>query len=213
MWTFAVRASRHFRTWSVDRPPPRRYATRGERKVAGMAVLGMSKVWHRRVAYTAMSLLLAWHTVAMFVGPAPQSDFTNAIQRIWAPYLILFRLENLWGFFAPNVRVYPRFNYVIEDASGKQTTFNPADGLSRFRPAQLWYQDWFVNVIDNPDDYAESIAGDLCRLRAAMHPVKVTLLDVELGDYQPEDRRAGKHVTDSEFDEVTEIGTYECPKE
>ena len=178
-----------------------------------MAVFGMSKTWQRRVTYAAMSLLVAWHTVAMFVAPTPPSDFTNAIQRVWAPYLTLFRLENLWGFFAPDVRVYPRFNYVIEDAAGQQYTFNPADGLSRFRAAQLWYQDWFVNVIDNPDAYAEDVAHELCKLQAALHPVKITLLDVELGDFKPEDELAGRHATDSGFDDLTEIGTYECRKE
>jgi len=67
-----------------------------------------------------MSLLVTWHTFAMVVAPSPDSDITDAARSILDPYLTLFRLDNGWGFFAPDVGSGSQFRYVIEDAAGNR---------------------------------------------------------------------------------------------
>ena len=40
-----------------------------------------AKVWRERVIYTAMSLFVAWHTLAMIVAPAPgESDLMRGLR-------------------------------------------------------------------------------------------------------------------------------------
>ena len=61
-----------------------------------------AKVWRERVTYTAMSLFVAWHTLAMVVAPAPStSDLIKGLRIVLDPYLHFFKLDNEWGFFAP----------------------------------------------------------------------------------------------------------------
>ena len=85
--------------------------------------------WRRRLTYGAMSLLVAWHTIAMVIAPAPDSDISEAARSLFHPYLTLFWLDNHWGFFAPDVRSGRQFRYVIEDATGKRHAFIPGEKL------------------------------------------------------------------------------------
>ena len=92
-----------------------------------------AKVWRERVTYTAMSLFVAWHTLAMVVAPAPgSSDLIKGLRTVLDPYLHFFRLDNQWNFFAPDVGEQGRdplgivLRYVIEDDAGKLHRFDPA---------------------------------------------------------------------------------------
>ncbi len=176
-----------------------------------MARLLISRPARPGLLYAAMSLLLVWHSLAMIVGPAPDSDLTDAARGVVGPYLNVFRLEHSWSFFAPDVRLYPDFRYVVQDASGQEHTFTPTVGLNRFRPSDIWIEDWYTNVGDEPDTYAEATAMRLCREQAALHPVQISLIGVERVDFTPDDELAGKHLYDPEFDDEMFLGTFACP--
>ena len=172
--------------------------------------MAISHPTRRRLIYTAMSLLLVWHCFAMIVGPTPDSDLTDAAREVVGPYLNLFRLEHSWSFFAPDVRSYPEFRYIVEDSSGQSHTFEPTVGLSRFRPSDIWIEDWYTNVADEPDTYAEATAARLCREHAALHPVQISLLGVQRVDFTPEDELSGKNLHDPAFENEVFLGTFAC---
>ena len=114
------------------------------------------KQWRQRLAYTGMSLLVTWHTLAMVVAPSPDSDITDAARSVLDPYLTLFRLDNGWGFFAPEVGRGSQFRYVVEDAAGNRTTFIPAETLNRFHPSSIWIRDRYIAVMEKPKAYADA---------------------------------------------------------
>ncbi len=54
-----------------------------------------AKVWRERMIYAAMSLFVAWHTLAMIVAPAPgESDLIKGLRIVLDPYLHFLRLDN-----------------------------------------------------------------------------------------------------------------------
>ena len=74
-----------------------------------------STPWRDRLTYLAMSLVVAWHSFAMVVGPAPgNSTLVQSLRPLVQPYISLFRLDTSWNFFAP-VGKHTQFRYVIED--------------------------------------------------------------------------------------------------
>jgi penicillin V acylase-like amidase (Ntn superfamily) len=158
----------------------------------------------------AMSLLLVWHSVAIVVAAAPDSAIARAATSLFQPYLSLFRLQNEWSFYAPDVRVEPEFHYVIEDASGQQHIFVPADKLSRYLPTDIWVKDWYIHVMDNADTYGKFVAAYLCREHASLHPVSITLLELDQKDFLPQDQLSGKTPFDSEFREEKKLATVQC---
>lgn len=170
-----------------------------------------SRPARRGIVYAAMSLLLVWHCLAMIVGPAPDSDLTDAARNVMGPYLDAFRLEHSWSFFAPDVRLYPDFRYIVQDSSGQDHLFEPTAGLNRFRPSDIWIEDWYTNVADEPDIYAEATAMRLCREHAALRPAQISLIEAERVDFTPDDERSGKHLHDPEFENEIFLGTFACP--
>jgi hypothetical protein len=164
----------------------------------------------RRLATTAMSLLVVWHSLAMVVAAAPDSAIARAARPLFDPYLTLFRLDNKWGFFAPNVDQGFQFRYVVEDASGTRHTFVPADQLSRFHPTSLWIKDRYKAVMMYPEAHGEATAAALCREHAALRPVSIALLEVEQKEFRPEHQRSGKHPLDPEFVTVNTLMTVRC---
>src|SRR5258708_40217502 len=88
--------------------------------------------------YAAMSAIVAWHTLAMVIAPAPDSDVTAMARAALQPYLTFFRLDNQWDFFAPIVGEGSRLRYDIQDKSGKMHAFLPADELRWYQPEFLW---------------------------------------------------------------------------
>ncbi len=158
-----------------------------------------------------MSLLLVWHCVAIVVAAAPDSVITRSASSLFGPYLSLFRLQNEWSFYAPDVRVEPEFRYVVEDASGQQHTFVPVDKLSRYLPTDIWVKDWYIHVMDNPDTYSEFVAAYLCREHASLHPISITLLEFDQKDFSPQDQLNGKHPFDQQFLDKKTLATVQCP--
>jgi hypothetical protein len=170
----------------------------------------MSSRWRAPLAYAAMSLLVVWHTVAMVVAAAPESDITRAARPLFDPYLTLFRLDNQWGFFAPNVSTGSQFRYIVENADGNRQTFTPDERLSRFHPTSIWFRDRYVAVMERSETFGEAAAAALCQEHAALRPVSVTLLAVDQKAFGPADRLAGKHPLDPEFVNVVTLKTVRC---
>ena len=172
----------------------------------------ISKQWCERLIYTALSVFVAWHTLAIVVAPAPDGSVTvQSLRRLLHPYLTLFRLDNKWDFYAPNVGKGHQFRYVIEDVAGTRHTFLPTDDLSWFHPSHWWFRAWYDAIAESPDVHGDSIAARLCRQHAALRPVAITLLNLEEKDFLPADHLSGKHPLDSEFVTVHTLKRVRCP--
>ena len=158
-----------------------------------------------------MSALLIWHTAAMITGPSPASAISDRARWVLGPYITLLRLDNVWGFFAPNVKLGSHFSYVIEDAQGKASTFTPGDALNRFHPSYIWMRDRYARIMEYPDDYADVTGAELCLKHASLNPVKVTLLERVQKPFGPEDQLDGKHPFSSAFVTEKTVRTVNCP--
>jgi len=171
----------------------------------------ISQQWRSRLTYVAMSLFVAWHSAATIIAPAPDvSELIRAVRVPFQPYLSLFRVDNRWGFFAPNVSRGAELRYVIEDTAGNHHPFKPTENLNWLHPSFFWVWYWFDAIIANPDIYADAAGAYLCRKHASLHPVSVIMFEVEAGDFTPEDQLAGKRPTDSEFVTVTTVKRVSC---
>ena len=170
------------------------------------------KQWGGCLTYAAMSLLVVWHTIAMVVAPSPDSAITQSARSVFEPYLTLFLLESTWSFYAPDMRVEPEFRYVVEDASGEHHTFVPAEKLSRFLPSDIWVKDWYIHVMDHPKTYAKAVSAYLCREHASLHPISITLSEIDQKEFWPSDQLSGKSPFDFEFLEKKTLATVPCPQ-
>lgn len=176
-----------------------------------MSRLLKSKRLRMRLAYTAMSLLLVWHTLAMVVAPAPGSALTQPARLLLHPYLTLFNLESAWGFFAPDIPEGFKFQYIVEDAAGSRHAFVPADELSVLLPTRLWFLDRYKTVMENAEGYAAATVAALCQQHAALDPVAVTLIGFEQKKFLYSDWQSGKRPFDPEFVETNELKPIRCP--
>lgn len=163
------------------------------------------------MAYGAMSLLVVWHTLAMVVVALPDNKIAWYARLPFQAYVTLFRLDNKWGFFAPDVNTGYQFRYVVEDAGGARHTFVPAEKLDRSHPHSIWITDWYKVVSTSPETYGEAAGVALCREHAALQPISVTLMELEQKPFWPEDLLAGKHPLDPEYVNVTTLKTVQCP--
>jgi hypothetical protein len=170
------------------------------------------KPWRERLLYLAMSVFVVWHTLAIVVAPAPDSSvMVQSLRRLLHPYLSLFRLDNKWDFYAPNIGKGHQFRYIVEDAAGTSRTFMPTDDLNPYHPMHWWFRAWYDAIIDQPDVYGDAAAARLCRQHAALQPVAVTLLSLEEKDFSPADHLSGKHPLDSDFVTVNTLKRVKCP--
>lgn len=176
-----------------------------------MRGLSSASRWRERLVYAAMSLLVAWHTLAMVVAVSPDSVITRAAFALVRPYVTLFNLDNYWGFFAPDVGASYQFRYVVEDAAGQQHVFIPTDKLSRFDPNDIWMRDRYRDVMSSVEMYGDVTVAELCREHAALRPVAIALLEAEGKEFGPENRRLGKTPFDPEFVNVRTLKTIRCP--
>jgi len=179
----------------------------------------MAKVRRERLAYAAMSLFVAWHTIAMVAAPAPgTSDLITGLRTVFNPYLHVFRLDNEWNFFAPDINEEGldapgvSLRYVIKDAAGNLHRFDPDTGLNWFRPSSIWFRTWYLALLDNPEDFGEAFATLFCHEHAELHPVTITFFEVAQQKYGPLDRLSGKQRMDPEFVKVVPVKSLECPQ-
>jgi hypothetical protein len=176
-----------------------------------MSQTALSGAARRRLATAAMSAFVVWHSLAMTVATAPDSVLTHAARSFMHPYLTLFRLDNNWGFFAPNVPRGSQFRYVVEDAAGNRHTFVPEERLHRLHPNTILLSDRYKALTTEPTLFADAAAAELCRKHAALKPRSIELLVVEQNAFQPEDWLAGKRPLDAEFVSVHTLKTAPCP--
>ena len=90
----------------------------------------IAKQWRERLIYLAMSLFVTWHSIGMLLGPMPDSVISRWFRTLWQPYLILFKLESSWSFFAPEIGKHSQIRYIIKDADGMEHIFVPANELN-----------------------------------------------------------------------------------
>jgi hypothetical protein len=169
-----------------------------------------TKSWRERLTYAAMSMFVAWHTIAMVVAPASAaSAIAQSLRVVLTPYLTLFELDHKWQFFAPNIARGDQLRYVIADASGRRHTFVPSANWHWFYTALLG---WDQSVLDDPDTYAAPVATFLCREHAALRPVSITFLQVQEKEFTPEDHLNGNRPLDPEFTTVHAVRRIKCPR-
>jgi hypothetical protein len=180
-----------------------------------LGAMMISNEWRKRLTYTAMSVFLAWHTLAIVVAPASSSVTAQGIRGVLQPYLSLFRLDNVWNFFAPphGDMGMSQFRYVIEDKAGTKFNFMPEEEFSGLHPSYFWFRGWYNAIIDNPDQYADIAAAMYCKKHASLSPVSITLLEIEENEFKRSDFLAGKKRWDSEFVTVKTIKQVKCPAE
>jgi hypothetical protein len=174
----------------------------------------ISTQWRQRLTYLAMSLVVAWHSIAMAVSPAPNdSTLVQSLRFVFHPYLAFFRLETPWGFFAP-VGKHAQFRYIIEDGAGNAHTFvpteEPAPSLARY----VWWREFkylYDGIMANPEFRGDPAGALLCQRHAALKPFSVTLLEVTEQYYRPQDELLGKRPLDPEFVLVSPLRRVPCP--
>src|ERR1700722_12933639 len=171
----------------------------------------VAEAWQKRLTYAAMSLFIAWHTVAMVIAPSPDSDLKRSLVRALHPYLTLFKLGNTWDFYAPNVGYGQQFRYIVENAVGRQHTFVPTEAWGWADPRYWWYTAWFNVIIDSPDDHGEVAVSVFCKAHAKLDPVSITLMQVLQKDFTVEDQLNGKNPMDAEFVTVNTLKRAACP--
>jgi hypothetical protein len=172
----------------------------------------ISKQWRERLTYAAMSVFVGCHTLAMVAAPAPdESELVKSVRGLLQPYLALFKLDNHWDFFAPNISGNSVFRYVVKDSAGIGHTFTPMSNWSWFGPNSIWFHDWYDAVMDEPDVYGDTFARFLCREHAELKPVSIVLQAVDEQEFWPEDLLKGKHPLDPEFVEVRPLKSLACP--
>jgi hypothetical protein len=174
----------------------------------------ISATGRKRLTYAAMSLFLAWHTLALIVAPAPlNSTIVQQLRVPLQPYLSLFRLDNPWNFFAPytgNLNM-SQFRYAVEDKAGQKHGFMPEAELSKSGRAYFWFRGWYTEIANLPDDYADIAAAHFCKKHASLDPVSVTLLEIQENDFTRADFLAGKGRWDPEFVTEKTIKSVPCP--
>ena len=171
-----------------------------------------SDVWQKRLLYVVLSLFLAWHTVAIAIAPAPDaSEAVQSLRAVFDPYLTLFRLNNKWDFYAPEIGKGHQLRYTIEDAAGQRQAFVPAEELSWWSPTYWWFRAWYDTIISAPQDHGDYAAAFFCRKHAALRPVWITLLKLDEEEFSPADHLKGKHPLDPEFISVSTLKRIRCP--
>ncbi len=173
----------------------------------------MSKNWRERIIYTVMSAFVAFQTLVIVVTPSPDSELGDWLRGLAQPYLTLFRLDNQWDFFAPNVGLGVKLRYDLELENGERRIIFPTDQLSWFHPNFFWFRAWFYRIMDYPDDHAENATAYFCKKNAALKPKAITYFQVEEELFTREDFLNDQKRTRPDFITVTPIGRFECPAE
>jgi len=169
--------------------------------------------WRARLTTLAMSLLVGWHSLALFVAPAPADSTTvQALRSVLQPYLSLLRLDTGWGFFAP-VGKHAQFRYVIKDGGGIDHTFVPTEEAATSIPKYVWWREWkylFDGIMESAEARASSLGPLLCREHPELDPLFVTLVKIQEENYLPDDVVNGKRPLDPEYATVETLVRIPC---
>ena len=170
-----------------------------------------SMSWRGRLGYLAISLFFGWHLVAVVIAPLQESNaVVDPLRFVYRPYLTFFGLDTTWDFFSPVGKGH-QFRYVVEDGAGTKHTFVPIKDFYWYLPAHRWFERIYQSMMSYPDLYADFFGKLYCQKHASMHPVAVTLLEIQELDFYPEDHLRGKHPTlDPEFFTVNTLKRVAC---
>jgi hypothetical protein len=172
-------------------------------------------VWkelRERLIFMVMSAFVVWHTIAIMIAPGSDNSLlVQQLRRVYEPYLSLFRLNNKWDFYAPNVGRGHQLRYVVEGADGARETITPTDEWHWHHPGYWWFRAWNDAIIASPDLYADKVIATLCRKHAASKPAAITLTLIQELAFAPEDHLAGRHPLDPEFVEESTLRRGPCP--
>ncbi len=153
------------------------------------------KGWRDWLIYFAMSLFLAWHTVATMLSPVPENNvIVRAFRDLFQSYLTLTGIDTTWDFFSPLGSSY-QFRYAIDDADGNQTIFAPITEVSWLTPNHRWNERIYATLISNPGLMGDYFAKYFCQKQAALKPVEITLFWIEETEFTPQDYFLGKQRT------------------
>jgi hypothetical protein len=172
-----------------------------------------AKQWRSRATYLAMSVVVAWHSLAIVIAPMPESSATaRSLRALLQPYLSLLRLDNKWNFFVPPGN-FTHLRYVVEDADGQQHVFIPAEAPSGSIARYAMWREFkylYEGVMEIPDVRAGPIAAILCREQASLKPASITFLQVQELDFTPDDYLQGHRRFDPQFISVAPLATVKC---
>ncbi len=171
----------------------------------------ISQPLRQRLGYLAMSAFVAWHTFAMVIAPAPESEVSRVARLALQPYLTFFRLDNEWDFFAPSVGQGSRLRYDIQDRTGKLHVFLPGEELRWYHPSFLGFRSWFYRIMDDPDNFADTAAAHFCRKHTALQPLAITFYEIQEEPYSRADYLAGKKRLDPGFFNINMVRGMRCP--
>ena len=166
-----------------------------------LALAATWKLWRSRVKMLAMSLVVAWQSLAILVAPAPSdSETVQAVRYVMQPYLSLFRLDNGWAFFAP-IGKHSEFRYVIKDGEGLDHTFVPTEEPATSISKYVWWREWkylWDGFMQTATNRAAHVGLLLCREHPELNPLFVTLLEIREQNYLPQDVLNGQRPLDPE---------------
>jgi hypothetical protein len=169
--------------------------------------------WWKSLIYLVMSLVVAWHSAAIMLSPLPENSGALRWARSYLnPYLALFRLDNRWSFFAPEVGKQRVFRYIVEDAEGKEHTFEPLNEHSWSFPRYvLWRQFKYLydSIMSDPEAYVPVVAL-LCRQHASLKPVAVSFVQVQELDFWAEDYLKGHRPLQPDYVQVIRLTNTSC---
>ena len=164
----------------------------------------------RRLTCLLMSTFLVWHLVAVVIAPVQESNaVVGPLRLLYSPYLGFFGLDTTWDFFSPVGKGH-QFRYVVEDGDGKEHTFVPIKDFYWYLPAHRWFERVYQATMTYPEIYAEFFGKLYCQKHASMHPVAVTLQEIQELDFQPEDHLRGKHPLEPDFVTVNPLIRVVC---
>ena len=179
-----------------------------------LSAMAGSKRWRERLTYSAMSLFLAWHTVATMLAPVPEKNvIVQAFRGLFQPYLTLTGTDTTWDFFSPLSSSY-QFRYAIEDAAGNEHSFTPIADVNWLTPNHRWDERIFATLISTPALIGDYFTKQFCREHAALKPVAVTLLYLEEKEFWPQDYLLGKQrTTDPANYNLYPLLRADCPQQ
>jgi hypothetical protein len=173
----------------------------------------ISKRARSRLSYSLMSILLAWHTTAMLIAPAPKSYLTEAARVVFSPYLEMFGLDNPWDFYAPVVGHGRVFRFTIEDKDGKTHTYTPINDVNWLLPSYWWLTAWYEAIWRTPEIFGSSFIATVCEKYEALRPVSVRLIGIQQKAFTPDDYLNGHQPLDDDFVTESDLGGAQCPEQ
>jgi hypothetical protein len=158
------------------------------------------KLWRGRATYAAMSMFVAWHTLAIVYGPAQHRRIgVRVLSSVLHPYLTLLAQDNTtWTFFAPRIDGGYQFRYRLEAADGTHFMFIPIEDESRYSPHFWWIRGWQNAIVYNSEINADLAGRLFCRKHRSLQPIAVTLM-IEKKDFTPQNYLRGSHPLDHKF--------------